>query len=261
MGVIDSLSDDFSYGNSLISGIIVTLVLDFGPEIVANISDITDDEAFITATQLLTLAGMQEEVDEDENRLIGPLPFTNDKSVNALVYFTVVENKESDDPRLVEYGSKLAIILLFNVDRSPEIRRAIGLIEPYLKRYLHKHATDVSKISSYFVEEMFTHIEEVVSKPQVRSFWFDMSKESPQLIEYRDPHSVFRERDLVLVDEHTKEILALTAPTTSAFDARKMYNLINKANMDLYKNSMKILILESFTDIEPILKKYGIIAI
>jgi hypothetical protein len=260
-GENDILSSEFIYGKSLVSGIVVTLVLDHGPEIVANLSEITDDEAFIAATQLLTLGGMQQDVEEDENRLIGPLPFANDKSINILLYMTNVNNKDSEDPRLQEFGSKLAIILLFNVDRSPELRRAIGLIEPYLKRYLHKHVDSVSKITHNFVKEMFHHIEELVSKPQVRSFWYDFSRDEAKLIEYRDPHSVFRDRDLILVDEHTREILALTAPTTSAFDARKMYNLINKANMDLYKNSMKILILESFTEIEPILKKYGIKAI
>ena len=249
-----------SDSNSLIKGIICMVVTDYGPEMVVNESGMVEDQAFMLGAQLTTLAGFTQSSEEDSNRIMGPLPVKTYPGSSALVYFHTVENEEAQDARLVEHGSLFVVVMLFDENRASEIRRAVGLIEPYLKRYLHNNLTSIKDIDLNLGTNILKFITEIVSKPQVRSFWYDTSGDNTRLIEYKDPHAVFRNRDLILIDEHTKEILILTSPDTSAFEARKLHNLVNKSNLDLYRNSLNVRVMESFDEIEPILHKYGIIA-
>lgn len=244
--------------DSLITGLMAVVVKDYGPDLIANFSQLDENEAFLISTQLLTISGFSEAQDEDKQRIIGPMPAGKNSDINALLYFHNVANHEAQDERLVAHGSILGVILLFDTKKSPEIRRAIGLLEPHLKRYLHENLTDLKQMNQDLLYDLFHHTVDLVSKPAVRSFWFDTNREEPALVEYRDPHAVFKERDLVIIDEHLKEVYVLVSPVTSMFDARKLYNAVNSTNMKVYKNSLKIQIKDNFDEIEPLMHKYGI---
>ncbi len=245
---------------SLISGVICMVVTEYGPEMVANVSDLKEDQAFMLGAQIITLSGFTQSLEEDANRIIGPLPVKSSPGTSSLLYFHTIENEDSSDARIVEHGSLFGVIMLFDESRASEIRRAIGLLEPYLKRYLHNNLSSVKDINPNLGSSLLTFIKEIVSKPQIRAFWYDTSQETPRLLEYKDPHAVFKDKDIIIIDELSKQILVLTSPETSAFEARKLHNLVNTTNMNLYRNSMSIKIMDSFEEIEPILHKYGIVA-
>lgn len=248
-------------GKSLINGIIIIAVQDYGPEMIANLSAINEQEAFVTAAQLLTLSGLSDGLDDDENNMLGPFPIKGNKDMQGLIYITDIANDNAEDERLQEHGSKLGIIIIFDSKRLPEIRRATGLLEPQLKRYLHRNISNIEDVTENFAYSLKANMMDIISKPQVRAFWFDTSKDIPQLVEYKDPHTIYKERDLVLIDEHTQNIFILTSPISSPFVSQKINVMIQKTNLELYRNKMNTKTMDNFNEIEPILKKFGIMTI
>ncbi len=241
---------------SLISGLIVVVVKEMGPEVVCNISPINDDLAFITSAHLFSLAGLMENQEKDEREVIGPIPVKNTPGIRALFFLTNVNHPNSDDQRLADHGAQLGIILLFKEDRLPEIRRAIGLIEPYLKSYFNRYDNfSVEDIDLLFGNKLFDHIVELVSKPRTRAFWYQPPN---KLIEYKDPFYIDKSKDIIIVDEYEKQAYILTSPTTSPFEARKLNNTVNEMNFELYRGALGIQKMDDFMEIEPILIKYGI---
>ncbi len=242
---------------SLISGLIVVVVKEMGPEVVANFSPIEEEVAFITSAHLFSLAGLMEHEDVEERRLIGPLPIKDTPNLRALFFLTTAEHKHSSDSRLVKHGVQLGIILLFSEDRLPEIRRAMGLLEPYLKSYFKMGDVPVSvdQIDEEYCKRLLKHLEDLVSKPRTRAFWYQPPN---KLIEYKDPNFIDKNKDIILVDEYEKQIYILTSPNTSPFEARKLNNTVNEMNFELYRNALGIQKMDDFMEIEPLLIKYGI---
>ncbi|RMG41877.1 MAG: hypothetical protein D6732_01815 [Methanobacteriota archaeon] len=243
--------------DSLISGLILVVVKEMGPEIVANISPIDDDLAFITAAHLFSLAGLMDTQEDEDREVIGPIPVKNTKGIKALFFLTSVSHPESKDQRLAVHGAQLGTILLFDENRLPEIRRAVGLIEPYLKSFFNKPKVnlDVNGLTEEFGKKLYDHIIELVSKPRTRAFWYQPPN---KLIEYKDPFYIDKSKDIVIVDEYEKQAYILTSPNTSPFEARKLNNTVNQMNFDLYRGALGIQKMEDFMEIEPLLIKYGI---
>ncbi len=243
---------------SLIQGIFVTLVTEAGPEIISNVSTLSEDLAFITAAHLLSLAGLMEGREKEQSEIIGPVPVKGRKDVQALFFLTLVDYNSSSDSRLVDHGTHLGVVLIFPKERISDVRRATGLIEPYLQMFFSKNSQKVRKesIDENFGKELLNHIIELVTSPQTRAFWFDENSE--KMIEYRDNNFVKKEHDVVLIDEGKKTIYLFAKHTSSPFKVRRVNNAVNNLNLEFYKNSMKIVKLDNYDEAEPLLIKYGI---
>ncbi len=243
------------HDEALIKGIILTVVKDAGPEIVANLSPIPEENALITALHMVSLAGLEGDTrDEDDSKIIGPLPVKSSSEFKALYYSNTY--KVSDDvmdERLRLHGSKVGIILLFDAEKLPMIRRAAGLIEPYLEVHLNK-IDDISEITRDFAINLRDKIIEIATKPRLRTFWMD----EEGVYEYRDANYVKRSDDVLILDEISKKIYMINQKGQSVFVIRKMINRVNEMNMKLYQNGYQVVTLESFEEIETLLIKHNI---
>ncbi|MCE7736885.1 MAG: hypothetical protein GPJ54_18520 [Candidatus Heimdallarchaeota archaeon] len=238
---------------SLIQGLILTYVGDAGPEIVSNLSDIADENALITSLHLVSLAGLEEDVDIDSSKMIGPLPVKGTPHLKSLYYSDNLIATGAMDERLKMHGAKVGVVLLFDTDQLPEIRRAAGLIEPYLKLYLNK-INETSELTQDFAIKLRDHIIDLVSRPRLRIFWIENLK----LFEYKDPGFVKSSEDVILIDEEDRNIYILAQKETSPFTKNKIRNKINELNFELYKGGYTIVTLESFGEIEPLLRKHNV---
>jgi hypothetical protein len=240
---------------ALIKGLILTKVGDAGPELIANLSPIGDDNALITALHLISLAGLEEEedLDEDASKIIGPLPVKGTSEFKSLYYSELIKASGVTDERLLEHGAKVGIILLFDSEKLPDIRRAAGLIEPYLKLYLER-INDTSGLTKEFALKLREHVVDLVSKPRIRLFWMDGEK----IYEYPDHGFVKGTDNLMILDEKEKRIYVVTQPETNPFVTRKMHNKVNDFNFELYQGAFTVVTIEEFGEIEPLLIKHGI---
>ncbi|MHA2251611.1 MAG: hypothetical protein ACXAD7_14700 [Candidatus Kariarchaeaceae archaeon] len=239
---------------SLIKGLILTKVGDAGPELISNLSPIGDDDALITALHLISLAGLEDDdFDEDASKILGPLPVKGTSEYKSLYYSELLDTSDETDERLIEHGAKVGIILLFDTDKLPDIRRAAGLIEPYLKLYLER-ISETADLTKEFGLKLKEHLVDLISKPRIRTFWMDGEK----IYEYKDPGWVNRTDDMMVLDEKDKKIYVVTQPATSPFEVRQMYNRINEFNFEFYQGAFTIVTLESFGEVQPMLIKHGI---
>ena len=241
-------------GKSLIKGLILVVVGDGGPEIIANLSDITDDNALITGLHLVSLAGLEDEDrNEDASKMIGPLPVKGTPELKSLFYSDFIKATEAMDERIIEHGAKVGIILLFDTQQLPEIRRAAGLIEPYLQIFLNK-AGETSELTVEFAMSLRDHLIDLISRPRLRTFKVNSEK----LYENKDPNFINGKDDVVLIDEENKRIYLLTQKETSPFAKRGIRNRVNELNFELYQGGYSIVTLESFAEIERLLIKHNI---
>jgi hypothetical protein len=238
---------------SLIQGLILTYVGDAGPDIVSNLSNVPDENALITSLHLVSLAGLEEDVDEDASKMIGPLPVKGTPDLKSLYYSDFLIATDAQDSRLREHGAKVGIVLLFDTDQLPEIRRAAGLIEPYLKLYLNR-INETSELTQDFAIKLRDHIVDLVSRPRLRIF----RMENKKMFEYKDPGYIKSSDDIILIDEENKKIYIMAQLETNPFIKNEIRNRINELNLEIYQGGYVIVTLESFGEIEPLLKKHNI---
>lgn len=241
--------------DKFISGLIIVMNTDIGPDLVANLSPIDDSNALVTALHMVSLAGLEEDsqMDEDASKMIGPLPVKGSSDYKALYYSNMMKASNAEDERLVAFGAKVGIILIFESTKLPEIRRASGLIEPHLERYLEK-INETSELDKKFAMELYEHIIDLITKPRVRSF----RVEEEGMYEYRDSGYVNSADNLMILDENGKKMYLIAQKGISPFELRALRKHIDKANMDFYQGSFSVIKLESFDEIEPLLLKHGI---
>lgn len=244
---------DLNADKSLIQGLIVTVVGDSGPDVIANLSDIPEDNALITALHLVSLAGLEEDNDSDASKMIGPLPVKGTSDLKSLYYSEFIKASDAQDERLIEHGSKVGIVLIFETDQLPEIRRASGLIEPYLKLYLSK-IKETSELTLDFATKLRDHIVDLVARPRLRIFWIEDKK----LFEYNDTGFIKSSHNVILIDEEDRRIYILPRKETSPFTTNQIRNRVNELNFEIYQGGYSIVKLESFAEIELLLKKHNI---
>lgn len=246
---------DLKSTQSLIKGMILSIIQDTGPEVIANLSPISDENALITALHMVSLAGLEEdfEKESDESKMLGPLPVKGTQEYKSLYYSDVIQATDATDERLIEHGSKVGVIILFDSDRLPDIRRAAGLIEPYLQLFLSK-VDETSQITKEFAIKLNNHLNEIISKPKLRSF----SINDDGVYEYSDPNYVRKTDSLLILDEAEKKMYFIAQKGVSPFQLRKMRTMVDELNLELYQGGYQIVKLESFHEIEPLLLKHGI---
>lgn len=241
--------------DSFIKGLIIVANSDVGPDLVANLSPIDDSNALITALHMVSLAGLEEDsqLDEDGSKMIGPLPVKGSSDYKALYYSNMLKASNASDERLVAYGAKVGIILIFETNKLPDIRRASGLIEAHLERYLER-INETKDLDKKFAMELYEHIVDLIAKPRVRSF----RVEEGGLFEYRDHGYVDSSDNLMILDETAKKMFLIAQKGISPFELRVLRKHIDKANLEFYQGSFNVIKLESFEEIEPLLLKHGI---
>ncbi len=240
---------------SFISGLIIVANSDVGPDLIANLSPIDDSNALVTALHMVSLAGLEEDsqLDEDGSRMIGPLPVKGSSDYKALYYSNMLKASNAVDERLVEFGAKIGIILIFEKSKLPDIRRASGLIEPHLERYLER-INETDELNKEFAMELYEHLVDLIAKPRVRLFKVD----EDGLNEYRDHGFVDSSGNLMILDENEKKMFLIAQKGISPFELRKLRKHIDSANMEFYQGSFSVVKLENFNEIEPLLLKHGI---
>ncbi len=244
---------DYVKHESLIRGLIAVKIGDMGPELVANLSDIDDEDALITALHLVSLQGLEEELNSDESRILGPFPVKSNSQYRALYYSTMMTASGAEDERLIEHGAKIGVILLFNTDKLPDIRRASGLIEPYLKLFLTK-ITESSQFDRKFAFDLFNHIIEIISRPRIRIF----SVENEGIREYLDPSFIKHDDSIMILDESEHKMYLIVKKGISPFDLRSLRQQVDSANLSLFQGKFQVVRLETLSEIQPLLSKHGI---
>ena len=245
-----------SKDDPFIKGIIIVANSDVGPDLVANLSPIDDSNALVTALHMVSLAGLEEDSqrDADGSKMIGPLPVKGSSDYKALYYSDTLKASNAVDDRLVKFGAKIGIILVFNKEKLPEIRRAAGLIEPYLQRYLGR-INETEQLNKKFAVELYDHLVDLITKPRVRTF--KVLEEG--IREYIDPSYISASDNVMIMDETARKLYLIAKKGLSPFILRKLRKHVDKANLDFYQGAFHIVRLEVFEEIEPLLLKHGIL--
>lgn len=243
----------YNQEKSLINGLILVVISDLGPELIANISPISEEDALVTALHMVSLAGLEDSMNEDDSKIIGPLPVKGTPDYRALYYSHNLKATGATDERLIEHGAKVGVILIFDTAELPKIRRASGLVEPYLKLYISK-VGETGELTRKYAQDMYTHIVDIISKPSIRTFY--ITEEG--INEYLDPGYISKKDNIMVLDASSKKMFLLTKKGISPFILRQLRKSVDRANTEFYHGAYQVVRLESFEEIEPLLLKHGI---
>ena len=119
-------------------GLVCTAVMDVGPEVLFNLSEVEENITHMLAIQALTMISMG----SGSEGMHGPIPVPHSPELQALVYTFFAPAPDSKDERVRRSGRHYAMFLLFS--------KSLGVKEE-----------DVSKISFEFMEELLKAIMKV----------------------------------------------------------------------------------------------------
>ncbi|MHA1366664.1 MAG: hypothetical protein ACTSP5_09685 [Candidatus Heimdallarchaeota archaeon] len=116
-------------------GIVFVTFEDTGPQVIYNDTILSEEQTMTLAVEGMTLVGLDEgssgkTMSEkksqiydtmDDKRSYGPLPVPGAKDLRSMAITFDVESEDSTDSRILEFGRKCILFLLFNEDYTREI--------------------------------------------------------------------------------------------------------------------------------------------
>jgi len=236
---------------SIFEGIVLTIIGDQGPEIVANLSPIDDNQAFSLGVQGMTLIGMGTQ--QAPNGLFGPIPVPNQTEFKSLVYIFTIKAESTHDTRIEKHGRVCSIFLLFQEDRTRDIIRGSGLIQAYLE-YLLNRIKSEKDLNEDFAIKLNKKITDLLTRPKVRTIRIEGTKFQEFFDETRIPAG----NNLFIIDEAKNQGYLLLLNPPDPFTLRRITNMANQINLEYYRNKIRINILTEFMEIEKIMNSYNI---
>ena len=106
---VPEMSEHTTGTESAYKGLVCTAVMDMGPEVLYNLSEIDDSTTQMLAIQALTMISMG----EGSRGLHGPIPVPHTPGLQAFIYTFFAPALDSEDERVRKHGRQYAFFLIF----------------------------------------------------------------------------------------------------------------------------------------------------
>ncbi|MEA2069866.1 MAG: hypothetical protein U9O98_01100 [Asgard group archaeon] len=246
-------------------GIVFVTFEDTGPSVIYNDTDLTDDQTLILAVEGMTIVGLEEGsgktkkkkkfIDElDDKKSFGLLPVPDAPDQRAMAITFDVESEASKDQRILEFGRKCILYLLFKEDYTREILDAYGLIKPYFSVIVRtiKSEKDLTKAN---LQDLSKKMSLLFSGKLPRIFTVLEDGAPKELIGKKIPAN-----DVFLVADKNKSALYILFyhPDPNVWRRRQIYKTASELNSSLFKNKLKVVSVTELEEIATILDRLNV---
>jgi len=249
-------------------GIVFVTFEDTGPSVIFNDTDLTEEQTLTLAVEGMTIVGLDEgsqgitmkekkaQVFDtmDDKRSFGPLPVPDAPNLRAMAITFDVESIESADHRIMEFGRKCILFLLFNEDYTREILDAYGLIKPYFSVIVRDITTE-NDLTDANLQDMSRKMGLLFSGKLPRIFTLMDDGSPKELIGKKIPAS-----DVFLVADRNKSTLSILFyhPDPTVWRRRQIYKSASELNSSVFKNKLKVISVTEIAEMSKILDRLNV---
>lgn len=212
--------DQSSTGNVLTDGLIVTMFMDTGPEIVYNSSPLDFDEALGMILKNLTAIGTNEPQEFGQVTSHGPMP-TPRKMYIALAFLFHLKAKDSGDPRIAHFGR---VTVFWIIAKSSTIAKYSNVLQQMIRRLLHFYR--ITNDSDLLKEDITKKIDEKLRIVEGGVETYCIS-EQKTVESFLDPALVPHEAPLLLIDKANKQVKILLREEISGIRKTEIRQMVN----------------------------------
>lgn len=251
-----------------LQGIVFVSFEDAGPSVLYNDTDLSEDQTMTLAVEGMTIVGLDEgssgkTMEErkkkafdtlDDKRSFGPLPVPDAPDLRAMAVTFDVESEESKDQRILEFGRKCIMFLLFKEDYTREILDAYGLIKPYFSVIVRDIISERDLTHSN-IQELSKKMGLLFSGKLPRVFTILEDGSPKELIGKKVPAS-----DVFLVADKNKSTLSILFyhPDPTVWRRRQIYKSASELNSSVFKNRLKVVSVTEISEMTKILDRLNV---
>jgi len=249
-------------------GIVFVTFEDTGPSVPYNDTPLTDDQTLTLAVEGMTIVGLDEgssgiTMEEkkkqvfdtmDDKRSFGPLPVPDAPDLRAMAITFDVESEDSTDNRILEFGRKCILFLLFKEDYTREILDSYGLIKPYFSVIVRDIKTE-SDLTFGNLQDLSKKMGLLFSGKLPRVFTILEDGQPKELIGKKIPAS-----DVFLVADKNKSTLSILFyhPDPTVWRRRQIYKSASELNSSVFKNKLKVISVTEISEMSKILDRLNV---
>jgi len=249
-------------------GIVFVTFEDTGPSVPYNDTPLTDDQTLTLAVEGMTIVGLDEgssgkTMEEkkkqvfdtmDDKRSFGPLPVPDAPDLRAMAITFDVESEDSTDNRILEFGRKCILFLLFKEDYTREILDSYGLIKPYFSVIVRDIKTE-SDLTFGNLQDLSKKMGLLFSGKLPRVVTILEDGQPKELIGKKIPAS-----DVFLVADKNKSTLSILFyhPDPTVWRRRQIYKSASELNSSVFKNKLKVISVTEISEMSKILDRLNV---
>ncbi|MFW9922790.1 MAG: hypothetical protein ACFFDW_05815 [Candidatus Thorarchaeota archaeon] len=249
-------------------GIVFVTFEDTGPSVIYNDTPLGEDQTMTLAVEGMTIVGLDEgssgtTMEEkkkqlfdtmDDKRSFGPLPVPDAPDFRAMAITFDVESQESSDKRILEFGRKCIMFLLFKEDYTREILDAYGLIKPYFS-VIVRDINSESDLTFSNLQDLSKKMGLLFSGKLPRIFTILDDGAPKELIGKKIPAS-----DVFIVADKNKSTLSILFyhPDPTVWRRRQIYKSASELNSTVFKNKLKVVSVTEISEMSKILDRINV---
>jgi len=249
-------------------GIVFVTFEDTGPSVIYNDTPLSEDQTMTLAVEGMTLVGLDEgssgkTMEEkkkqvfdtmDDKKSFGPLPVPDAPNLRSMAITFDVESEESADNRILEFGRKCILFLLFVEDYTREILDAYGLIKPYFSVIVRDIISEKDLTHSN-LQDLSTKMGLLFSGKLPRIFTLLEDGSPKELIGKKIPAT-----DVYLVADKNKSTLSILFyhPDPTVWRRRQIYKNASELNSSVFKNRLKVISVTEINEMTRILDRLNV---
>ncbi|NHJ87901.1 MAG: hypothetical protein FK734_20730 [Asgard group archaeon] len=249
-------------------GIVFVTFEDTGPSVIYNDTDLTEEQTLTLAVEGMTIVGLDEGSSGktmkekkaqafdtmDDKRSFGPLPVPDAPSYRSIAITFDVESQASEDQRILEFGRKCILFLLFKEDYTREILDAYGLIKPYFSVIVRDIISE-NDLTQGNLLDLSKKMGLLFSGKLPRIFTILEDGQPKELIGKKIPAS-----DVFLVADKNKSTLSILFyhPDPSVWRRRQIYKSASELNSSVFKNKLKVVSVTEISEMSKILDRLNV---
>ena len=249
-------------------GIVFVTFEDTGPAVIYNDTPLTEEQTMTLAVEGMTIVGLDEgsagktmaekksQIYDtmDDKRSFGPLPVPDAPDLRSMAITFDVESDESADSRIVEFGRKCILFLLFAEDYTREILDAYGLIKPYFS-VIVRDIVNERDLTQANLQDLSKKMGLLFSGKSPRIFTILEDGQPKELIGKKIPAA-----DVFLVADRNKSTLSILFyhPDPSVWRKRQIYRSASELNSSVFKNKLKVISVTEIAEMTKILDRLNV---
>ncbi len=249
-------------------GIVFVTFEDTGPSVPYNDTPLTDEQTLTLAVEGMTIVGLDEgssgqSLEDkkkqmfdtmDDKKSFGPLPVPGAPDLRAMAITFDVESDSSTDDRILEFGRKCILFLLFKEDYTREILDAYGLIKPYFS-VIVRDITSEKDLTMANLQDLSKKMGLLFSGKLPRIFTLLEDGQPKELIGKKIPAG-----DVFLVADKNKSTLSILFyhPDPTVWRRRQIYKSASELNSSVFRNKLKVISVTEIAEMSKILDRLNV---
>ncbi|MHA1397291.1 MAG: hypothetical protein ACTSSG_00615 [Candidatus Heimdallarchaeaceae archaeon] len=234
---------------------IFSIFKDYGPEILFNNSNLSENTSLTLVMSGMTLVEMDRSAigrldGTKAPKMLGPIPVPDNDQFKAIAVPFETEITSSTDERIAASGYRLCVAyFLFEGSAVRDVLDSYGLIIPYfsmIARPLNKE----SNINPSTIKQLFTRMVDMFSGKIPRIYGVNPDNSLKEMVGKRLEYA-----DTYLLCDMNKKIMyiLLYNPSLDVWRRREIYKVASELNSNIFKSALRIKTVEDVQEMSRIL--------